>query len=129
MLHRARDKEWANSLVWRDRVESFTPQLSEGNICVLANERCLFCDGGNRLPAAVRGDSLCHGPSKERDRDGGEGEEGGGVIPVSNPAAETERESPAFYGLETLPPPVLQSLRYCGLHICLVHFKGASSYN
>lgn len=55
MLHRARDREWANSLVWRDRVESFPPQLSEGNICVLANERCLFCDGaiGSLQPSEV----------------------------------------------------------------------------
>lgn len=55
MLHGARDKEWANSLVWRDRVESFTPQLSEGNICVLANERCLLCDGaiGSLQPSEV----------------------------------------------------------------------------
>lgn len=50
-----RDKEWANSLVWRDRVERFTPQLSEGNICVLAKERCLFCDGaiGSLQPSEV----------------------------------------------------------------------------
>lgn len=47
MLHAACDKQWANSLVWRDRVESFTPQLSEGNICVLANERCLL--GGRAI--------------------------------------------------------------------------------
>lgn len=68
----------------------------------------------NRLPAAIRGDSLCHGPSKERDRDGGErngmSKRGGGVIPVSNPAAETARGSPAFYGLVTFPLPALQSL-------------------
>lgn len=68
----------------------------------------------NRLPAAIRGDSLCHGPSKEQDRDGGErngmSKRGGGVIPVSNPAAETARGSPAFYGLVTFPLPALQSL-------------------
>lgn len=55
MLHRVRDKEWANSLVWLDRVESYPPQLLEGNICVLANERCLFCDGaiGSLQPSEV----------------------------------------------------------------------------
>ncbi len=63
----------------------------------------------NRLPAAVRGDSFCHGPSEEGARDGGEGG-GEGVIPVSNPAAKTERGSPAFSGLVTLPSPALQSL-------------------
>lgn len=45
MLHMARDKEWANSRVWHDRVDSFTPQLSEGNICVLANEQPLLASG------------------------------------------------------------------------------------
>lgn len=34
MLRGVRDKEWANSLVWLDRVESFPPRLSGGNICV-----------------------------------------------------------------------------------------------
>lgn len=77
---------------------------------------------GNRLPAAVRGDRLCHGPSKERDRDEGEGV--GGVIPVSNPAAaETERESPAFYGLVT--PPPLPAHRAISVILWITHLPWA----
>lgn len=55
MLRGARDREWASSLVWRDGVESFPPRLSDGNICVLASERCLFCDGaiGSLQPSEV----------------------------------------------------------------------------
>lgn len=109
MLHRARDKEWANSLVWRDRVESSPPQLSGGNICVLANERCLFCDGaiGSLQPSEVTVSVTVQVKSEiEMEGVGGDG----GVIPVSNPAAETQRESPAFYGLLTLALLALQSL-------------------
>lgn len=85
-------------LVWRDRVESVTPQLSEGNICVLASERCSL--GGRAIaclqpsevtvPVTVQVRSTIETEAKGRER---------GVIPVSNPAAETERESPAFYAL------------------------------
>lgn len=55
MLRRVSDKEWAHSLVWRDRVESFPHKLSQENICVWANEPCLFCDGaiGSPQPSDV----------------------------------------------------------------------------
>ena len=101
MFRRACDKEWANSLVWRDRVESFPPRLSEGNICVLANEPCLFRDGANRLPAAVRGDSrsvTVQGKSEIEMQ--GPGKRAG------NPYIESscrDREGPASNGLITLP--------------------------
>lgn len=123
MLHRVRDKEWANSLVWLDRVESYPPQLSEGNICVLANERCLFCDGaiGSLQPSEVTVSVTVQVKSEiEMEGNGMGWVSEGGVIPVSNPAAETARGSPAFYGLVTFPLPALQSLWYCGLHTCLV---------
>lgn len=98
-LHRQRDKEWANSLVWRDRVESFPPQLSEGNICVLANEQCLFSDGaiGSLQPSEVTVSVMVQ--VKSGDRDGGRS----GVIPVSNPAAETERGKSSFLCFSTRP--------------------------
>lgn len=75
MLHRARDKEWANSLVWLDRVESFPPQLSKGNICVLANERCLFCEGaiGSLQPSEVT-DSVTVQVKSEIEMEGRRGE-------------------------------------------------------
>lgn len=65
-------KRGAPFLVWRDRAERFTPRLSGGNICVLANGRRPLGRRGNRLPAAVRGDGPCRGPSEERDGDEGE---------------------------------------------------------
>lgn len=99
-------KSGQTPLVWRDRVESLTPQLSEGNICVLANERCLFRGGaiGSLQPSEVTVSVTVQVKSEIRWREGGGGERVG-VIPVSNPAAETERESPAFYGSVSLLPP------------------------
>lgn len=79
-------KSGAPSLVWCDRDERFTPQLSGGNICVLANGRRVLGRRGNRLPAAVRGDGLCRGPGEERDGDEGEGRGRGG-----NPCIESSR--------------------------------------
>lgn len=122
---RPHDKEWANSLVWLDRVESSPPQLSGGNICVLANERCLFCSGSNRPLAAVRGDSLCHGPGMERgDRDGGEEREGG-----CNPCIQSllrKQKRSAFYNLGCSSfsgPEISDSVDYT-LAVCSSAFKG-----
>lgn len=96
-------KRGAPSFVWRDRAERFTPRLSGGNICVLANARRSLGRRGNRLPAAIRGGGPCHGPSEQRDGDEGEGRRGE-VIPVSNPAAGTQRKSPVLKGLPKVPP-------------------------
>lgn len=127
MLHTARDKEWANSLVWRDRVESFTPQLSEGNICVLANERCLLGDGaiGSLQPSEVTASVTVQGKSEIEMK----GKEGRGGNPCIESSCRNREGKSSFYGLVTLPLPAMQYLRYCGLHTCLEHFKAATSYN
>lgn len=92
-------KRGAPSPVCCDRAERFTPRLSEGNICVLANGHRPLGRRGNRLPAAVGGGGLCHSPGAERDEDEGGGGGGEAAIPVSNPAAGTQRRSPVLKGL------------------------------
>lgn len=60
----------------------------------------------NRLPAAIRGDSLCHGPSKERDRDGGErngmSKRGGGNPCIESSCRNSEGKS-SFLWFSNIP--------------------------
>lgn len=86
-------KRGAPSLVWRDRAERFTPRLSGGNICVLANGHCPLGRRGNRLPAAVQGDGPCRGPSERRDGDEGEGRTDGGNPCIQSSRGDTKEKS------------------------------------
>lgn len=94
-------KRRAPSLVCRDRAEHFTPQLSGGNICVLANGRRPLGRRGNRLPAAVRGDGPCCGRSKERDGDEGEGRGRGGNPCIKSSRGDTKEKSSSEGFIET----------------------------
>lgn len=59
---------------------------------------------GSLQPSEVTVSVTVQGRS-EMEMEAGGGEGGRGVIPVSNPAAGTRGgQSPAFYGLATLPP-------------------------
>lgn len=97
------------SPVWHDRAERFTPPLSGGNICVLANGRRSLGRRGNRLPAAVRGDGPCRGSSESVMEM--KGKSGGGGNPCIQSRRGDTKEKSGSEGFTETPSCLSFSIR------------------